>query len=79
MRRKYLPCSQWAICFCVANIAEGIPTSSIMKPHHLGVDPSRIELYDRSFADESFRCIKSSKVTIPFSAVNDDYCDCPDG
>ncbi|KAG0047515.1 hypothetical protein BGZ83_007437 [Gryganskiella cystojenkinii] len=42
-----------------------------------GVSPRRANLYlpDRS---HNWKCLDGSKV-IPFSAVNDDYCDCPDG
>ena len=28
---------------------------------------------------ETFSCISLPSITIPFSSVNDDYCDCPDG
>ena len=28
---------------------------------------------------ETFTCISNPSIKIPFSAVNDDYCDCPDG
>ncbi|KAG0264317.1 hypothetical protein BG011_007065 [Mortierella polycephala] len=42
-----------------------------------GVAPSRAKLYlpDNS---NNWKCLDGSK-TIPFSAVNDDFCDCPDG
>ncbi|GJJ68775.1 protein kinase C substrate 80K-H [Entomortierella parvispora] len=42
-----------------------------------GVSPSKANLYvpDRS---SQWKCLDGSK-TIPFNAVNDDYCDCPDG
>ncbi|KAF9928556.1 hypothetical protein FBU30_002294 [Linnemannia zychae] len=42
-----------------------------------GVSPSNAQLYvpDKS---NSWSCLDGSK-TIPFSAINDDYCDCADG
>ncbi|OXH18910.1 protein kinase C substrate 80K-H [Cryptococcus neoformans A1-35-8] len=42
-----------------------------------GLNPG---LYDKYEPTKSglFHCLDSSK-TIPFSAINDDYCDCPDG
>ncbi|KAG0329920.1 hypothetical protein BGZ99_010031 [Dissophora globulifera] len=42
-----------------------------------GVAPSKAQLYT---SDDSgrWKCLDGSK-TIPFSAVNDDYCDCKDG
>ena len=36
---------------------------------------SELELYD---ASKAFRCLDGS-LTIPFSHINDDYCDCADG
>lgn len=30
-------------------------------------------------ASSTFTCISNPSITIPFSRVNDDYCDCPDG
>ncbi len=45
-------------------------------PSTLGASPSLIEKY--SIITDYFVCLDQSK-TIPFSAVNDDYCDCPDG
>ncbi|KAI1316738.1 hypothetical protein EDD11_009554 [Mortierella claussenii] len=42
-----------------------------------GVAPSRLKLYKPDNKDH-WRCLDGSK-TIPFKAINDDYCDCPDG
>ncbi|KAK3825906.1 MAG: glucosidase II beta subunit-like-domain-containing protein [Benniella sp.] len=42
-----------------------------------GVSPSSAHLYVPDKASQ-WRCLDGSK-TIPFSAVNDDYCDCKDG
>ncbi|TPX57524.1 hypothetical protein PhCBS80983_g03773 [Powellomyces hirtus] len=44
----------------------------------LGVHPSRRTTYTASASTDMFRCLDNSK-EIPFVAVNDDYCDCPDG
>ncbi|KAF2167632.1 hypothetical protein M409DRAFT_21789 [Zasmidium cellare ATCC 36951] len=41
-----------------------------------GVGPEFAKFYEDS---SSFTCISNPKVSIPFSRVNDDYCDCPDG
>ncbi|ODQ53776.1 hypothetical protein SAICODRAFT_43226, partial [Saitoella complicata NRRL Y-17804] len=46
-------------------------------PRPRGVPKSKASLYLPS-PDGSFTCLDNSK-TIPFSRVNDDYCDCPDG
>ncbi|KAF9987479.1 hypothetical protein BGZ75_000581 [Mortierella antarctica] len=42
-----------------------------------GVSPSDAKLYTPS-SSQTWSCLDGSK-TIPFSAVNDDYCDCADG
>ncbi|KAG9070868.1 hypothetical protein KI688_008409 [Linnemannia hyalina] len=42
-----------------------------------GVAPSRAKVYTPDTKGQ-FACLDGSK-TIPFTAVNDDYCDCPDG
>ncbi|KPI87223.1 hypothetical protein ABL78_3693 [Leptomonas seymouri] len=44
----------------------------------LGVQTAHVGLYDAAESSKSFRCLDESK-TIPFSAVNDEVCDCPDG
>ncbi|KAI9102601.1 glucosidase II beta subunit-like-domain-containing protein [Phlyctochytrium arcticum] len=43
-----------------------------------GVPPNEIARYTAKVGSDSFQCLDKSK-TILFSAVNDDYCDCPDG
>ncbi|TPX70887.1 hypothetical protein SpCBS45565_g01514 [Spizellomyces sp. 'palustris'] len=43
-----------------------------------GVHPTKLGLYTATKGTESFQCLDKSK-SIPFSAVNDDYCDCVDG
>ena len=50
-----------------------ICTSEVPRPR--GVSLSRASLYNPS---ENFVCFDGS-LTIPFTQVNDDYCDCPDG
>lgn len=42
-----------------------------------GVAPSRAKMYTPDTKGQ-WACLDGSK-TIPFTAVNDDYCDCPDG
>ncbi|OJD13530.1 hypothetical protein ACJ73_09193 [Blastomyces percursus] len=41
-----------------------------------GVGPEFAKYYKDT---STFTCISNPSVQIPFSAVNDDYCDCPDG
>ncbi|WEW59064.1 hypothetical protein PRK78_004532 [Emydomyces testavorans] len=41
-----------------------------------GVGPEFAKFYKDT---TTFACISNPSITIPFSAVNDDYCDCPDG
>ncbi|KAF8537411.1 glucosidase II beta subunit-like-domain-containing protein [Trichophaea hybrida] len=43
-----------------------------------GVSPEDAKLYPPS-ASQSFTCLTHSSIQIPFSRVNDDFCDCPDG
>jgi len=40
---------------------------------------SDVQLYTPTGSDNHFTCLTHPSITIPFSAVNDDYCDCPDG
>ncbi|GJJ73591.1 protein kinase C substrate 80K-H [Entomortierella parvispora] len=42
-----------------------------------GVAPSKLKNFIPD-SNGNWRCLDGSK-TIPFSAINDDYCDCPDG
>jgi hypothetical protein len=46
-------------------------------PSTFGVPPALVSRYVPSSGD-TFRCVDGSK-SISWSAVNDDYCDCPDG
>ncbi|CAI7593876.1 unnamed protein product [Penicillium glandicola] len=41
-----------------------------------GLGPEFAKFYEDS---TTFTCISNPSIKIPFSAVNDDYCDCPDG
>ncbi|KAI5451340.1 hypothetical protein NCC49_001934 [Naganishia albida] len=43
-----------------------------------GVDPALISHYPSS-PSQPFHCLSDPSVTVPFRAINDDYCDCPDG
>ncbi|PCH41568.1 hypothetical protein WOLCODRAFT_24840 [Wolfiporia cocos MD-104 SS10] len=43
-----------------------------------GVAPSLLSKYQVTSDSASWTCLDGSK-TIPWSSVNDDYCDCPDG
>ncbi|KJE97010.1 hypothetical protein CAOG_07498 [Capsaspora owczarzaki ATCC 30864] len=43
-----------------------------------GAAPASRPLYRAAAKSGSFTCVDGSK-TIPFAAINDDYCDCPDG
>jgi protein kinase C substrate 80K-H len=47
-----------------------------VEPTH-GVAPALLARYAAA-ADGSWTCL-SGAARIPFAAVNDDYCDCPDG
>lgn len=40
---------------------------------------SDTQLYTPTGSDHHFTCLTHPSISIPFSAVNDDYCDCPDG
>lgn len=42
-----------------------------------GVDPAVVDRYNPTSSGE-FKCLDGS-LSIPVSAINDDYCDCPDG
>ncbi|KAL1968533.1 hypothetical protein VTN77DRAFT_1743 [Rasamsonia byssochlamydoides] len=42
-----------------------------------GVAPEFAKFYYKDTT--TFTCISHPSITIPFSSVNDDYCDCPDG
>ncbi|KAH7100583.1 endoplasmic reticulum protein [Auriculariales sp. MPI-PUGE-AT-0066] len=46
-----------------------------------GVEPSKAALYEPVAGSNppTWKCLNDSSRVIPFSAVNDDYCDCPDG
>lgn len=43
-----------------------------------GVKPDQLDVYKRASEGGVFTCLKDGK-TIPFSQVNDGYCDCADG
>ncbi|KAI7869248.1 glucosidase II beta subunit-like-domain-containing protein [Spinellus fusiger] len=66
---KVLPC-----LFTVAEIAK-VSGSSLR-----GISPEQLRLYTplSQVANDIWQCLDKSK-NIPYSAINDDYCDCPDG
>ncbi|OAL74988.1 hypothetical protein A7D00_0586 [Trichophyton violaceum] len=45
-------------------------------PRPRGVGPEFAKFYKDA---NSFSCISNPSIKIPFSAINDEYCDCPDG
>ncbi|KAG0209817.1 hypothetical protein BGX28_009923 [Mortierella sp. GBA30] len=68
-RRAYFPLATLALSAAIAQAnANSIPR---------GVSPSDAKLYKPN-SSNSWTCLDGSKA-IPFSAVNDDYCDCADG
>lgn len=52
---------------------------SILKPSSFADIPSLIAVAKYYTDTSTFTCISHPSIQIPFSAVNDDYCDCPDG
>ena len=43
-----------------------------------GLDPAQESLYSQAQTSGTYRCLDGSK-SVPASALNDNYCDCPDG
>lgn len=64
----------------VALLAAAFPFGRAASPM-VGVDPHRAALYVPITRTNppTWKCLNDSSRVIPFSAVNDDYCDCPDG
>ena len=63
-------------------VAVAVSLTSASQPsadiHHLrGIPPTHQELYQPT-ANSQWKCLNTSQV-IPYSAINDDYCDCDDG
>ncbi|KAI5268767.1 hypothetical protein E4T47_07568 [Aureobasidium subglaciale] len=56
--------------------AASIASAASESPRPRGVGPEFAKFYKDV---ESFTCISNPSIKIPFSQVNDDYCDCPDG
>ncbi|KAJ3189761.1 hypothetical protein HDU85_000045 [Gaertneriomyces sp. JEL0708] len=67
-----------ALVFCLTAGATAASSKWTPKQALIGVHPSKRGQYTTTSALESFKCLDGSK-TIKFAAVNDDYCDCPDG
>jgi protein kinase C substrate 80K-H len=63
-------------------LAIALPLSfaeAVVKPAPLGVTPHLASRYVPLKSDSGlWKCLDGSK-DIPWKAVNDDYCDCPDG
>ncbi|KMU90048.1 glucosidase 2 subunit beta [Coccidioides immitis H538.4] len=51
-------------------------TASTANPRPRGVGPEFAKYYKDA---STFTCISNPSIKLPFSAVNDNYCDCPDG
>ncbi|KAJ5449874.1 uncharacterized protein N7458_006323 [Penicillium daleae] len=60
----------------LAVAGSGARASSDKTARPRGVAPEFAKYYQDS---NTFTCISNPSVQIPFSAVNDDFCDCPDG
>ncbi|CEO58678.1 hypothetical protein PMG11_03385 [Penicillium brasilianum] len=60
----------------LAVAGSGARASSDKTARPRGVAPEFVKYYQDS---NTFTCISNPSVQIPFSAVNDDFCDCPDG
>ncbi|EXJ58790.1 hypothetical protein A1O7_06220 [Cladophialophora yegresii CBS 114405] len=44
-----------------------------------GVGPEFAKFYKSTASPANFTCISNPAISIPFSRINDDFCDCPDG
>ncbi|XP_017786645.1 PREDICTED: glucosidase 2 subunit beta isoform X2 [Nicrophorus vespilloides] len=66
-----LPAKSYVLCILLIVVCE-ISTSEVPRPR--GVPLSHNPLYNPA---KDFVCLDNS-LSIPFSQVNDDYCDCPD-
>lgn len=43
-----------------------------------GIRIRDLDSYTKKFPNQKFKCLER-EIEIPFSQINDDYCDCPDG
>lgn len=50
----------------------------VFEPPVRGCSPATAAAYQTAFETGTFKCLDGSK-TLPVGAVNNDYCDCPDG
>ncbi|KAJ5286789.1 Glucosidase 2 subunit beta [Penicillium angulare] len=66
--------SQSLFLLTVAGSIAHASSDKVARPR--GVGPEFAKFYQDT---ETFTCISNPAVKIPFSAVNDDFCDCPDG
>ncbi|KAK9728769.1 hypothetical protein K7432_000801 [Basidiobolus ranarum] len=69
------PITHFALLSTLFAISQAVVTFEKVDPL-LGVSEAKKELYTP--VDGAFRCLDGSKV-IPYTSLNDDYCDCPDG
>ncbi|KAI8605141.1 glucosidase II beta subunit-like-domain-containing protein [Dissophora ornata] len=67
----------WSITILVAVALSLVQANTLDGKGPRGVAPSRTKLYTPDSAG-NWRCLDGSK-TIAYAAINDDYCDCPDG
>lgn len=70
--------SQRATLALLLLCAASLTCSSAASAGLRGVDPAKASLYAEAQASGTFSCFDGSK-TVPASALNDNYCDCPDG
>ncbi|KAI8928185.1 glucosidase II beta subunit-like-domain-containing protein [Entophlyctis helioformis] len=76
---KPAPAAAWLMALCMAAATQTfatVPASSPPLPPTLGVALDRLPLY--AAIKDTFGCLDGS-ITIAAAAVNDNYCDCPDG
>ncbi|KAI5286692.1 hypothetical protein KEM54_006587 [Ascosphaera aggregata] len=64
----------FGLAICSVNNVAANSNDSSARPR--GVGPEFAKYYKDSL---NFTCISNPNIKVPFSAVNDDYCDCPDG
>ena len=70
--------SQRAIIICIALLWVLLATPSDAAAGLRGVNPAHTAKYSAAQASGTFECFDGFK-RVPVSAVNDNYCDCPDG
>ncbi|VEU20367.1 DEKNAAC101108 [Brettanomyces naardenensis] len=61
------------------SILIALPATCLALESIRGVSPDLLKSKYQPDKDGYFHCLNDSTIAIPFSKVNDDYCDCPDG